>query len=198
MKRTLLLSGGMDSLAVAWWLRPSTAITIDYGQLAASAEIEAAMRICADLSIEHHVLRVDCGGLGSGDMAGRAPDSLAPATDWWPFRNQLILTLAAMKSISAGATTLLLGTVRSDAAHQDGTEGFVRAIAEVFELQEGNLTVEAPAISMTTAELVREARVPLAMLSWAHSCHRSPVTCGSCRGCSKYFDVIRELIDGLD
>ena len=198
MKRTLLLSGGMDSLAVAWWLRPSTAITIDYGQLAASAEIEAAMHICADLSIEHHVICVDCGNLGSGDMAGLSPNSLAPATDWWPYRNQLILTLAAMKSICSGATTLLLGTVRSDASHQDGTENFVRAMAAIFKMQEGNLTVEAPAISMTTAQLVREAQVPLSMLSWAHSCHRSPVTCGSCRGCSKYFEVMQELTNGLD
>ena len=38
----IALSGGMDSICLAWWKRPESAITIDYGQLAASAEIAAA------------------------------------------------------------------------------------------------------------------------------------------------------------
>ena len=35
--RALLLSGGMDSIALAFWKRPEIAITIDYGQRAAEA-----------------------------------------------------------------------------------------------------------------------------------------------------------------
>jgi 7-cyano-7-deazaguanine synthase len=188
----------MDSICLAWWKRPESAITIDYGQLAASAEIAAAAQICAELDIEHHVVRVDCRALGSGDMAGRSPDVLAPASDWWPYRNQLLITLAAMTAVSKGIARLLLGTVRSDNDHQDGTADFVRAISTALAIQEGGIIVEAPAISMTTVELARSAGVPLSLLSWAHSCHRSDVACGDCRGCNKYFDVLRELGNGLD
>ena len=33
----LLLSGGMDSISIAWWKRPDVAISVDYGQRAAAS-----------------------------------------------------------------------------------------------------------------------------------------------------------------
>jgi 7-cyano-7-deazaguanine synthase len=194
----LLLSGGMDSLSVAWWQRPALAITIDYGQLPAAAEIEAASAICQDLKIEHSVIRVDCRSLGSGDMAGEKASPHAPASDWWPYRNQLLITLAGMRALAKGADKLLLGTVASDASHQDGTLEFVQAMNQLMSLQEGGLVVEAPAIHLAACELVRTTQVPLSLLAWAHSCHRSDVPCGACRGCNKYFNTLRELGYGLD
>lgn len=62
----LILSGGMDSSCLAWWLKPQVAITIDYGQKAAKAEIDASSLICSTLGIEHHLIKVDCRSLGSG------------------------------------------------------------------------------------------------------------------------------------
>lgn len=193
MKTALLLSGGMDSLSIAWWKCPDVAITIDYGQLAAEAELRASKTICAVLDIEHHILRVDCRLLGSGDMAGGKADLNAPASDWWPYRNQLLATLAAMKAISLGVTHLWLGTVKSDGTHRDGTQEFVDALDRLLSLQEGGMRVEAPAIGLSTAELVRLARVPLDQLAWAHSCHKANVACAQCRGCNKYFEVLEEL-----
>lgn len=197
-KTALLLSGGMDSLSLAWWLRPELAVTIDYGQLPAQAEMSAATSICRRLEIEHHCIQVDCRGLGSGDMAGTQADTNAPASDWWPYRNQLLVTLAAMRSIGLGARRLLLGSVRSDASHQDGTEAFVAAINGLLFMQEGQLTVEAPAIRLNTVELIRTAGVPESFLAWAHSCHRSNVPCGSCRGCNKYAHTLEALNGALD
>ena len=80
MKTALLLSGGMDSIAIAWWKRPDIAITLDYGQRAAEAEIKAASATCSALKIDHHVIKVDCSSLGSGDMAGAEADSNAPVS----------------------------------------------------------------------------------------------------------------------
>lgn len=45
MTTALLLSGGMDSVSIAWWLRPDVALTIDYGQKPAEAEIDAAGQV---------------------------------------------------------------------------------------------------------------------------------------------------------
>ena len=131
-------------------------------------------------------------------MAGAEASVHAPATDWWPYRNQLLVTLAAMKSIGLGVTHLLIGTVKSDGSHRDGTPTFVAAISNVLALQEGGLRVEAPAIDMTTAELARESGVPAGALAWAHSCHKADVACGNCRGCNKYFEVLRELDHDMD
>lgn len=198
MKTGLLLSGGMDSLCIAWWKRPDVAITIDYGQLPAAAEIAASGAICKQLGIEHHVIRVDCRALGSGDMAGEKANTHAPASDWWPYRNQLLTTLAAMRAIALGVTHLWLGTVQSDGSHRDGTPEFIDALGKLLSLQEGAMTVEAPAIHLSTSELVCLSGVMPGQLAWAHSCHKANVACGSCRGCYKYFDVLRELGHGLD
>lgn len=194
----LLLSGGMDSLCIAWWKRPDLAITVDYGQLPAAAEITASQVICERLDIQHHVLRIDCRSLGSGDMAGSAPSVHAPASDWWPYRNQLLVTLAAMKAIALGTNELWIGTVRSDITHRDGAPEFVAALNALLALQEGHMQVAAPAIGMTTAELVRRSGVPPEFLAWAHSCHKADVACGACRGCNKYFEVLRALDNELD
>lgn len=198
MKSALLLSGGMDSLSIAWWKRPDIAITIDYGQLAAKAEIAASRAICEHLGIKHQVLRIDCRHLGSGDMAGSNPDDLAPASDWWPYRNQMLVTFAAMKAISFGVTHLWLGTVRSDEFHRDGSQEFMDAISQLLSLQEGGMLVEAPAIGMDTAELVRVSGITAGYLAWAHSCHKADVPCGNCRGCNKYFQVFDEVGYDLD
>lgn len=198
MKVALLLSGGMDSLSLAWWKRPDLAITLNYGQLAAKAEIAASQAICDRLRIPHHVLEIDCRSLGSGDMAGSSADGLAPASDWWPYRNQMLVTLAAMKAISFGVTHLWLGTVKSDGFHRDGTPEFMSAISQLMSLQEGGLLVEAPAIGFTTVELIRISDIPSDSLAWAHSCHKADVPCGNCRGCNKYFEVFEEVGYELD
>lgn len=197
MKTALLLSGGMDSLCIAWWLRPEIAITVDYGQLPAQAEKDASAAVCAELGIEHHIVSIDCRSLGSGDMAGVAASDHAPASDWWPYRNQMLITFAVMKAIGLGAQRLLIGTVKSDGSHADGTPQFVDAISRLVALQEGGIVVEAPAIALSTAELVSKSRIPEASLAWAHSCHKANVACGNCRGCNKYFEVLRETQGGL-
>ena len=189
----LLLSGGMDSVAIAAWKRPRIAFTIDYGQRAAQAEVAAARQVCADLAIAHEVIVVDCSGLGSGDMSMKPALETAPASDWWPFRNQLLVTLAGMRCVSLGVSELMIGTVTGDQVHADGRAAFYDALNALLALQEGGMQVSAPAIRMTTAELVRASGISSSILGWAHSCHVSSLACGSCRGCVKHIETTRDL-----
>ncbi|PNS08859.1 7-cyano-7-deazaguanine synthase [Solilutibacter silvestris] len=193
MKTALLLSGGMDSIALAWWKRPKQAFTVDYGQLAATAEIDASVAICRVLDIPHTVIHFDAKALGSGDMAGTLPDPNAPASDWWPYRNQLLVTLVAMKAVASGTQRLWMGAVASDGVHKDGTPEFFMHISRLLSYQEGGIVVEAPAIGLRTVDLVRKSNIPRSMLAWAHSCHKADVPCCDCRGCNKYFEVLQEL-----
>lgn len=197
MKTALLLSGGMDSIAIAWWKRPDVAITVDYGQLPARAEITAATVVAQRLGMAHHLVKVDCRLLGSGDMAGATANEHAPASDWWPYRNQMLVTFAAMKAISLGVEKLYIGSVLSDGFHRDGTPEFVEALSSLLALQEGGMTVSAPAIELSTLDLIRLSGVPDTELAWAHSCHKSDVPCGNCRGCNKYFKVLKDLNGGM-
>jgi 7-cyano-7-deazaguanine synthase len=193
MKTGLLLSGGMDSVALAWWLRPDVAMTIDYGQRPAPGELRAAAAVTSELKIPHEIIRADVSQLGSGDLAGTPANALAPVREWWPFRNQFLVTVAAMRSVSLGVQKLLIGCLRTDAAHSDGSQAFVQSLGQLLRLQEGGLELEAPAIDLDAAELVRRSGVPDDILAWAHSCHVSEYACGECRGCRKHYETLAAL-----
>lgn len=161
MSDAILLSGGMDSIALAYWKRPTVAFTLDYGQLAAEAEIDAATAVANVLSMDHHVIRVDLRALGSGDMAGTGANHHAPASDWWPYRNQMLLTLAAMKGVSLGVKRIMVGTVATDQTHRDGTVEFIDKLDALLACQEGKLHVAAPAIDLSTSELIVTSEAPV-------------------------------------
>ena len=193
MNTAILLSGGMDSIALAYWKRPELAITIDYGQASAAGEIRASQQICQELGIVHDVISVDCHKLGSGDLAQSSPLSIAPVPEWWPFRNQLLITLASMRAVTLGIKDLLFGAVQTDGCHVDGQKHFFDNIDRLVNSQEGEVRICAPAISMTTAELVVKSGIDMILLSWAHSCHVAEYACGRCRGCNKHRQVMMEL-----
>ena len=193
--KALLLSGGMDSIAVAYWKRPEIAITINYGQKAAEAETAAAAQVATELSLRHEILKIDCTSIGSGDMAGTDPLESAPVPEWWPFRNQLLVTFAAARGMSLGVTEIMTGSVVSDKSHADGRPEFYHALDRLVALQEGEIKVSAPALRMSTAELVRAAKVPRSLLAWSHSCHTGNLACGGCRGCVKHYEVTKDLYD---
>lgn len=193
MRTALLLSGGMDSIAIANWVRPEVGITVAYGQRAAQAEVRAAAAVCEALNIEHHVIEANLSALGSGDMAGLAPAALAPVSEWWPFRNQMLITLAAMKTVTLDVNKLLIGSLRTDGIHADGKAEFITAMNAVLRCQEGEITLEAPAIKLSAAELIKTSGVPLDLLAWAHSCHVANEACGMCRGCRKHYETLEEL-----
>jgi 7-cyano-7-deazaguanine synthase len=193
MRNAILLSGGIDSIALTFWKRPQVALTIDYGQKPAMAEIRASQAVCSALNITHHVIKVDCSSLGSGDLLRSAPLSMAPASEWWPYRNQLLVTLAVMKAISLGIDELCTASVASDGFHRDGTPRFYQLLHELVNYQEGGLKISAPAIGMSAVELVKISRVLPELLHYAHSCHTGNIPCGHCRGCYKYMHVINAL-----
>lgn len=195
-KSGILLSGGMDSIALAYWRKPSYSFTLNYGQRAALAEIQAAAQVSNFLGIEHHIIEVDCSKLGSGDMSGTEPLSVSPISEWWPFRNQLLVTLACMKGVELGINELLVGSVKTDSSHKDGTAEFYSRLSSLMSFQEGNIIVSCPSIEMTTKELIEESGIPESILLWAHSCHTSNSPCMNCNGCSKYLSTLQEL--GLD
>ncbi|EMA09809.1 7-cyano-7-deazaguanine synthase [Haloarcula marismortui] len=191
----LLLSGGIDSTALAYSQRPDLAITVDYGQICAEAEIQAATQVCAELNIEHTVIEVDCSELGVGSLSNDEQIDVGSTPEWWPFRNQLIITLSAMRSVQKGGEELILGTVKTDQQHADGKKEFYAMMDSLLSFQEGNLNVSAPAIDLTTRELIEETETPLSILGWTHSCLESNTPCGECSGCVNRNNVLNELSD---
>jgi 7-cyano-7-deazaguanine synthase len=189
----ILLSGGMDSSGLAYLHRPKTGVFINYGQRAAEAEHRAATAIASELSMPLEVIQTDLSSLGTGVMAGAGQISAGSSPEWWPDRNQLLITLCAMRVISLGLKHILIGTVATDRLHGDNSIEFMTAMNSLLLTQEGALSLSAPARGLTTVELVRKAEMPMSAVAWTHSCHISIFPCGRCRGCIKRQLALEEL-----
>ncbi|MCL4784603.1 MAG: 7-cyano-7-deazaguanine synthase [Bryobacterales bacterium] len=189
----LLLSGGIDSSAVAFWKRPNICFTVNYGHRPAQAEIAAARHIAGQIGSRHEILTLDCSSMGSGDLAAKPALPSAPTPEWWPFRNQLLITFCAIRALELDIGELVLGSVRSDAIHGDGTEDFFDAMREALACQEGALKLSTPAIGMTSPEVVSASGIPMDSLLLTHSCHTGDLACGSCRGCQRRFATFQAL-----
>ncbi len=189
MKTMLLLSGGMDSVALCYWKRPDFCVTIDYGQNSAAGECRAAKQVANFLAIPHEVISINCSAIGFGSLQinhRKPPNSRQKVPEsWWPYRNQMLITIAAARCVAFGVDRLAIGTVAGDQHYCDGRRSFIDAMAMVLKVQEYRIVLRAPAIALTTEQLIRRSRIPSALLAWAHSCHTAPVACGICAGCEK-------------
>lgn len=193
VKKAVLLSGGIDSICLTYHLRPDIAYTIDYGQTVADREIYVSNFICKQLDVLHKVIKVDCKSLGSGTLANSMKLAISPSVEWWPFRNQLLITLASMQAIKDQVTEIYLASVKSDAFHIDGTEEFYKLMGNLVYYQEGKIKILCPTLDYYSHELVQNYNVPLDLISIAHSCHMSNLACGRCTGCIKQLKVRQEI-----
>lgn len=193
MSNVLLLSGGMDSAALAQWIRPDFVLFVDYGQAAATAERRAARRVATDLGLPWADLSIDCAAIGERLLAGRQTPAVGTGP-WWPYRNQLIVTFAAAWALAQGCREILIGTVATDKTqHQDGTRWFIDALGSLIAGQEGAVRLRAPAIDMTTEELIARSGISRSTIAATYSCHMGSRPCGECGGCAKRDEVIRNL-----
>jgi 7-cyano-7-deazaguanine synthase len=193
-KSVLLLSGGLDSTALAAIERPALCLAIDYGQRPAEAEIRAASAIAGVLGLEFLSLRLDLGALGGGLLKDDDPLPQAPSPEWWPFRNQFLVTAAASIALSRGLDTVVVGSVAGDGdRHVDGTARFYDQLDALLRMQEGSLHVNAPAIHETSAILLARSGLGDDIVGWTISCHRSVFPCGECPGCWKRAAVLAEV-----
>jgi 7-cyano-7-deazaguanine synthase len=189
----LLLSGGLDSTALAVIHRPAVCLTIDYGQRAAPGETQAAREICRELGLRHEVLTLPLRDLGAGLMAGQSESALSEHPEFWPFRNTLLITLGAMYAAKHRLDRVLIGTSATDDRHRDGSPAFMRGMAEVVRMQEGGIEVVAPALDEDALSLIRRSEAPSSVLGWTHSCHASAIACGQCPGCHKHSNTLEAL-----
>lgn len=181
--RALLLSGGIESTCVAYWKRPKLCLTVDYGQVCAETEIEAASQISRRLKIKHEVIRASPGRKFGLLGAGRAVDESKP--EFWPFRNQLLGTLAAMGLYQHKVCEIWFGSVKTDKRFLDGSKAFFKRFDSLVSHQEGNIRILAPAINLSTEQLIQRSKTPRSLLGATFSCHRAAMPCGDCPGCWK-------------
>jgi 7-cyano-7-deazaguanine synthase len=182
-------SGGLDSAAIAFWRRPDVCITIDYGQNAAQGEMTAAESLCKHMRLKHRIIRADLSALGSGTMANQPTSRTALAPEFWPYRNQMLITLGAMLMQPHGLKEIWIGAVSTD-RHRDGRPSFIRAVDTTMRIQEGRVKVHAPAITLNSVQLLKKANFPKRLVGLTFSCHVHRYACGQCGGCRKHLETV--------
>lgn len=193
MSSLLLLSGGIDSIAIAAWKQPKLCLTIDYGQNAAKAEIQASQQVCNDLNLPHQILKADIHSIGAGEMSSQSVSPYSQHSEFWPYRNQYLITLAAMVAIQSECKEIIIGTVSTDTMHKDGSSDFIQTLGDLLSIQEGCMQLTAPASSMTTLQLIKKSNIPMKTLAWSHSCYLANLACGGCNGCYKHSEIMNDL-----
>ena len=84
MEKALLLSGGMDSTTLLWWMRARGddvhAISIDYNQRH-GVELQWATALTGQLNIPHKTISLDLSTIGGSPLTDRALDVPSAASD---------------------------------------------------------------------------------------------------------------------
>lgn len=184
MSKGILLSGGIESIILAYEINPSLAITINYGQESFKSELKASQYICERLSINHEIIVVDI---------SKVLVKLDNSEEWIPFRNQFIITVASILCIQKKIKKLYIGSVLEDNKFKDGSQGFVERMNSLLSSQEGNIKLIAPYINISIFDLIKRIDIPLNLISIAHSCTKSNIPCGQCQSCCKYYEVFELL-----
>jgi 7-cyano-7-deazaguanine synthase len=203
----VLLSGGLDSttclaIARAEGFAP-IALSFRYGQRH-TVELDCARRIAAAAGAEHLVVDVDLAGLGGSALVDESIEvpkhddvsELAtgdiPVT-YVPARNTVFLSFALAVAEVRGAADLYIGVNALDySGYPDCRPEFVQAFEAMANLAtragvEGrHLTVHAPLIDLTKAEIIRrgtELGVDYAATSTCYDPSTDGGACGRCDAC---------------
>jgi 7-cyano-7-deazaguanine synthase len=202
----ILLSGGLDSataLAIAKQQGfRALAISFRYGQRHA-VEIEAARRVAKAAGVDRHVivdidLRVFGGSALTDDVAvpkGRNAAEMAdsiPVT-YVPARNTIFLSYALAFAEVQGAQDIFIGVNAVDySGYPDCRPEFIRTFEQMANLAtkaavEGRkVTIHAPLIAMTKAEIIRtgtQLGVDYALTSSCYDPDAQGRACGECDSC---------------
>lgn len=209
MKILVLSSGGVDSttclaMAVAEVGAENVlALSVYYGQKH-DKEIQAAKKVAEYYGVQRMELDLSVIFAGSNcSLLKQSTEEIPlesyaqqieethgekPVSTYVPFRNGLFLSSAASIALSHGCSKIMYGAHADDAAgaaYPDCSLDFVNAMNQAIYLGSGNqLTIEAPFVSLTKADVVKkglELGVPYA-LTW--SCYEGgEKPCGKCGTC---------------
>ena len=197
----VLVSGGMDSatvLGIAAFLGYSiAAIHFNYNQRSKDKELQAFDALCDFYGVKRKIA-VDMsflsviGGSALTDDAIAVPDNLPETGEipptYVPFRNGIMISMAAAWAEVIGAKKIFVGVVEEDSSgYPDCRESFIKAMEEAVNLgrkPESELRIVAPLIHLRKAQIVKigvTLGVPYE-LTW--SCyHGREKHCGKCPAC---------------
>ena len=201
-KAVILVSGGLDSTTVVAMAKSQGydcyTLSFDYGQRHRS-ELVAAQRASELMTVhDHKVVKLDLGTIGGSALTDTAIDvpeeetSGIPVT-YVPARNTVFLSIALGWAEVLGANDIFLGVNAVDySGYPDCRPEYISAFESMANLAtkagvEGHrLSIHAPLIDMTKAQIVQSGLALGVDYSQTVSCYQANSegqACGRCESC---------------
>ena len=201
-KAVILVSGGLDSTTVVAMAKSQGfdcyTLSFDYGQRHRS-ELEAAQRVSVHMAVcEHKVVKLDLGTIGGSALTDESIDVPEEETfgipvTYVPARNTVFLSIALGWAEVLGANDIFLGVNAVDySGYPDCRPEYISAFETVANLAtksgvEGHkLSIHAPLIDMTKAQIVQAGLALGVDYSQTVSCYQANSegeACGRCESC---------------
>ena len=200
----VLFSGGIDSTTALCWALDRYdrvfPLTFDYGQRH-RVEVKMAKRAARKLGLEPVVLKLDLRQVGGSALTDPAipvprPRGLrklkaGPPPTYVPFRNGILLAIAAAWAEARGVTDLICGfNVLDSPNYPDTRREFIRAMEKAVNAGTRAacggpaMRILAPFVGMRKSEIIRKGLALGADYSYSVSCYSGgEAPCGACSSC---------------
>lgn len=205
MTRSIVLfSGGIDSTTALAWARSRAdevrALTFDYGQRH-KVEVRMARLAARRLGVPHTVLKIDLTQIGGSALtdAGIAlpryrkipPLASGPPATYVPFRNGILIAVAAAWAEAHGAAEIVCGfNIIDSPEYPDTRPAFVRAMQKAIDAGTTaafggpRIRIEAPFVRMRKSAIIRLGLRLGADYSHSVTCYAGAERpCGACSAC---------------
>lgn len=201
----IVLSGGMDSVTLLYEYQDSLALAVsfDYGSKHNARELPYARLHCERLGIEHLTIPLSFIGQyfrsalleGGGAIPKGSYDEENMAATVVPFRNGIMLSIAAGLAESRGLTKIYLANHFGDhAIYPDCRASFIRPMHEAILQGTSNaVEVTAPYTNISKGDIARHGKLLGINYAETWSCYEgSDLQCGSCATCIERREAMQE------
>jgi 7-cyano-7-deazaguanine synthase len=197
-KVVILVSGGMDSVTALYdaskKYRVICGMSFDYGAKHNAREIPFAAFHCQKLRIPHFVIPLDfIRDMFASDLlksGGEIPEGHYEEATMKqtvvPFRNGIMMAIAAGYAESAGAEGIVIAAHLGDhAIYPDCREEFMASMGEAIRLGTyKQIEVIRPFIAMNKAQIAKRGKELRVDFSYTWSCYKGgDIHCGRCGTC---------------
>ena len=198
MKVLVLLSGGIDSVTALYHVAKTEhvlgSVSIDYGSKHNQKELACAAWHADQVGVAHHVVPLPFVNelfqsdllLTGGDIPDGHYEDVTMRQTVVPFRNGIMLSIAAGLAESLGAGGVVIGAHAGDhAIYPDCREAFMSAMADAIRLgtYEG-IELMCPFVNQTKGDIVSLGHAAQIDYSQTWSCYKGlDLHCGTCGTC---------------
>lgn len=202
-KSVLLASGGLDSTTLAYWLLAKQIefcpLFIDYGQHFAETEFDTLQSVLPEgYATKIETIKVADIYQGCKSVLIREPDlwndEVSYEDIYIPYRNLLILTIAAAYAQSNGYDRVYSAFINSNHAQEIDCSAEFFAKLESLLSGYGSVSMEMPFREMSKYEVANIGLSLGAPIGKTFSCQASSkIPCGACPNCVDRLDALLEL-----